>query len=61
MLGSPAFYEDYYNDAPNADPQPVRVRLGGNKNLLEIPNMLFNNFAKDIMGKNLHVDVVEIE
>ena len=51
VFGSPAFYNNddyYYNEV-----QPVR--LGGSRNLLEIPNMLFNNLAKAGMGKHMHV------
>ena len=50
VFGSPAFYNnnDFYND----DLQPVR--LGGSRNLLEIPNMLFNNLAQAGMGKHMH-------
>ena len=39
---------------------PVPVQLGGSRNLLEFPNMLFNNLAKEGMGKHLHLAESEI-
>merc|ERR1712224_796252 len=44
----PSYSSDY--DYRYVEPQPVPVQVGGSRNLLEIPNMLFNNLAKEGMG-----------
>ena len=57
----PSYSVDY--DYLYGEPQPVPVRpvqLGGSRNILEVPNMLFNNLAKEGMGKHLHLAQREI-
>ena len=70
--GSPASYNrmiwNYPSYSVNYDylygePQPVPVRpvqLGGSRNILEVPNKLFNDLAKKGMGKHLHLVQSEI-
>ena len=54
----PSYSGDY--DYRYVEPQPAPVQVGGSRNLLEIPNMLFNNLAKEGMGKHLHLAQSEI-